>query len=499
MTKRSANPKKVEEADPFAAGVVDSYLPTTVRGASAPPETVPPLENESFFTEMRPRPISDQGIRTSLFDIFGEKRDVNGESEIFSRYFPEHQTDFASDTGGLTMVNAATSELSDLIHRLDLTATPEASPARGWLQATPNRSPDAMPEFAIATVERAIRQRYPDVPSSVHSKGNTTFNADSSFSSEATPQPAPSRGISNMALSGSVADLRKGGSSGPGPFLSNSIRLESSITSLRPYRLANRLPAIHLSPSSEPESMAPTDTESPMKRRTVRRPRPAQRPRERSSEESLHAKLRALSPEVRRSLGMDSTLTDGSETYGSSSSSDREDPTSESADDEQSDIPDELQMIMRHQGDDTMSSLRSLEDSLSASSRPTSQVSEQSYEPMSAAHAHPFSITVTAPSLSSQDSDLESPVEDEGEHEDDTGKKSFDFTGEINRLNQGGARISFVEQLEAAFNLPDDLQSPSLKDFGGSQDGSPTALQWDLSNAGSNVSSVPTSRWFGYF
>lgn len=66
--------------DPFAAGDVDSYLPATVRGASAPPETIPALENESFLTEIRPRPVSDQGIRTSLFDLFGEKRDANGES-----------------------------------------------------------------------------------------------------------------------------------------------------------------------------------------------------------------------------------------------------------------------------------------------------------------------------------------------------------------------------------------------------------------------------------
>ena len=37
---------------------------------------------------------------------------------------------------------------------------------------------------------------------------------------------------------------------------------------------------------------------------------------------------------------------------------------------------------------------------------------------------------------------------------DDTGKASFDFTKELNRLNQGGTRQSFVEQLENAFKTP---------------------------------------------
>ena len=119
--------------------------------------------------------------------------------------------------------------------------------------------------------------------------------------------------------------------------------------------------------------------------------------------------------------------------------------------------------------------------------RPLSEISSQFAEPTTSSYPHPFSITVTAPSLSSHDSDFESPVEDERDRGDDTGKQSFDFTREINRLNQGGARESFVEQLEAAFRVPDELKSPTVPDYG-SQDGSPTALQWDLRDAGSNVS-----------
>lgn len=105
---------------------------------------------------------------------------------------------------------------------------------------------------------------------------------------------------------------------------------------------------------------------------------------------------------------------------------------------------------------------------------------------MARSYPYPFSITVTPPSLSSHDSDAESPIKDERDREDDTGKKGFDFTREINRLNQGGARTSFVEQLAAAFRVPDELKIPMAHDFD-LQDGSPTVLQWDLTGFDSNV------------
>ena len=43
-----------------------------------------------------------------------------------------------------------------------------------------------------------------------------------------------------------------------------------------------------------------------------------------------------------------------------------------------------------------------------------------------------------------------------GSSDDDTTSKSFDFTGELQRLNESGAsdRRSFVEQLENAFRTP---------------------------------------------
>ena len=43
---------------------------------------------------------------------------------------------------------------------------------------------------------------------------------------------------------------------------------------------------------------------------------------------------------------------------------------------------------------------------------------------------------------------------DQTDMTDHTGKASFDFTKELNRLNEGGAHQSFVEQLENALKTP---------------------------------------------
>ena len=66
--------------DPFAAGDVDSYLPHTIRGLSAPPEVVLNVHKNALSSSLRPRPVSDQGgIYRSLL-LPGE---MIGESVCF--------------------------------------------------------------------------------------------------------------------------------------------------------------------------------------------------------------------------------------------------------------------------------------------------------------------------------------------------------------------------------------------------------------------------------
>lgn len=140
--------------------------------------------------------------------------------------------------------------------------------------------------------------------------------------------------------------------------------------------------------------------------------------------------------------------------------------------DRDSDIPEELQLILAgHPGDDGAESLRSVEDTLSYRPECTDG------SPVSLSMSGPTIIplrsiaTATATTISSPGPTQDVPVfrasvidEDENHadvdegttsSEDDT-KKSFDFTGELQKLNQSGAsdRRSFVEQLENAFRTP---------------------------------------------
>ena len=54
-------------------------------------------------------------------------------------------------------------------------------------------------------------------------------------------------------------------------------------------------------------------------------------------------------------------------------------------------------------------------------------------------------------------------MEDDSDHlhDDDMGKKSFDFTSELNHLNEGGVWLSFEEQLEEAFKTPHPNSGPT--------------------------------------
>ncbi|KAL6299475.1 hypothetical protein BKA93DRAFT_870647 [Sparassis latifolia] len=162
-----------------------------------------------------------------------------------------------------------------------------------------------------------------------------------------------------------------------------------------------------------------------------------------------------ISPEARMGLGLAGTM------GGSGSTEPPVDP-----EDPDSDIPDELQVILSGQSDEEGE--RCLDDTLSFRrvSCPTSprevplplpevpQLSE-SVETVEAVE-----VVADAPVFCAQllDEDAnEADIDDggNGSSEDDT-NKSFDFTGELQKLNESGGsdRRSFVEQLENAFRTP---------------------------------------------
>ncbi|KAH9846904.1 hypothetical protein C2E23DRAFT_872120 [Lenzites betulinus] len=153
-----------------------------------------------------------------------------------------------------------------------------------------------------------------------------------------------------------------------------------------------------------------------------------------------------ISPEARKGLCMSGTLGGSTEP-----DVDPEDPDS--------DIPDELQVILAGHSDDDMT--RPLDDTMSLrASSPGSP--PKAALPLPELESDGFEEEANVPVFHAQlfDAEANQADIDDGEghgsaSEDDT-KKSFDFTGELQKLNESGAsdRASFVEQLENAFKTP---------------------------------------------
>ncbi|KAH7918029.1 hypothetical protein BV22DRAFT_920400 [Leucogyrophana mollusca] len=152
-----------------------------------------------------------------------------------------------------------------------------------------------------------------------------------------------------------------------------------------------------------------------------------------------------IPPEARRNLGLAGTM-------GGSVGSDV--AMELDASDPDSDIPDELQVILQ-QSDD--GSLHEVDDTMSFSPR----------------HAHPplpspgLPPELPLPLLSGpelpvfraqliDEEDHHADIEEAGMSSEDDTKKSFDFTGELQKFNESGGSHgrSFVEQLENAFRTP---------------------------------------------
>ncbi|KAI0915304.1 hypothetical protein AcV5_003809 [Taiwanofungus camphoratus] len=169
---------------------------------------------------------------------------------------------------------------------------------------------------------------------------------------------------------------------------------------------------------------------------------------QRSLRKSLDNSGIPISPEARKGLGLTGTM------GGSPSTEPPVDP-----EDPDSDIPDELQVILSGQSDEECT--KCLDDTLSfrGLSAPSSPVESpelplpQTELPGDTANVPPV------PLFQLHDEEANQADIDEGGNgsssEDDT-KKSFDFTGELQKLNESGAsdRRSFVEQLEKCFPYP---------------------------------------------
>ncbi|TCD61190.1 hypothetical protein EIP91_008796, partial [Steccherinum ochraceum] len=163
-----------------------------------------------------------------------------------------------------------------------------------------------------------------------------------------------------------------------------------------------------------------------------------------SSASSYRSSLASsISSETKKVLGMTGTLGGSTEP-----SVDPEDPDS--------DIPDELQVILSGQSDEECT--QALDDIISRSSTPPSPIAEvpEIPLPVEVVLARQPSLPVFRATILDEEANLADVDEGNNSSEEDETKKSFDFTGELQKLNESGAsdRRSFVEQLENAFRTP---------------------------------------------
>ncbi|KAI0653383.1 hypothetical protein C8Q70DRAFT_1059376 [Cubamyces menziesii] len=134
-----------------------------------------------------------------------------------------------------------------------------------------------------------------------------------------------------------------------------------------------------------------------------------------------------FSAEARKGLGLCGTLGGSTEPE-----VDPEDPDS--------DIPDELQVIVSGHSDDDMT--QPLDDTLSFKAPPSP--------------GSPPNAALPVSEQAAEDAEIDDGEGGHGSGSEADTKKSFDFTGELQKLNESGGsdRASFVEQLENAFKTP---------------------------------------------
>ena len=155
-------------------------------------------------------------------------------------------------------------------------------------------------------------------------------------------------------------------------------------------------------------------------------------------------------PEVRRSLGLAGTM-GGS--VGSIAEQDYD------GSDPDSDIPDELQVILSNsdqEGEDTISfDYQPAHSSLPSPGLPPEIPLPVLDSPSPSPRNLPADIPVFRATVIDEDEN-HADIEEAGSLSEDDTKRSFDFTGELQKLNESGAsdRRSFIEQLENAFRTP---------------------------------------------
>ncbi|KAJ7115597.1 hypothetical protein C8R43DRAFT_1038570 [Mycena crocata] len=372
--------------------------------------------------------------------------------------------------GVLTLLDAATNDLAQLITHLNLEATPGTpSPARGpivprndW-QESPSKSKTLRPGAAsvsslrpyavraastapteilgqqIAPWPTASREASP--PTIAPVPDDATFKRMHRRTMTPTPEPDPAPVFQPLRLRPSrirpPISINTSATASPPPSSKEAVEVAMRAPSSLTFGSRSSSSSVEEAQILRARALPPVFHRGHARNRSSLLPDAAPSPR--SSRGSAHGM--PLARETKRVLGMGGTM-------GGSDVSAYEDQELDASDPD-SDIPNELQAILS-----ASSGNSPVDDTLSFRPPPPS--------PGLPPHA-PLPISPSPPQLELPIFNVQL-VGDHGHGDMDEGgtsseedtKKSFDFTGELQKLNESGAsdRRSFVEQLENAFKTP---------------------------------------------
>ena len=387
-------------------------------------------------------------------------------------------TELTPDNAVMSLLDAATNDLAQLINRLDLEATP------GSVELTPmsQRSPFLLDPSANLPPNNRSTTESPAKGLQRKTSSKTSLRPYAQSCSKTTSVQLGQNIAPWSTLSAGISPSK------PSPSTIR-VNLQDNMGTVRTHR-RTLTPAPAIDPSPVFKSLRPATTRLPVSKSVVGASsgispfviNPIDRPpstltfgsghSKSESRGSLaaspvfkkaqgHAHKRSLVPhatldsgslpilpEVRRSLGLAGTM-GGSVGSNVEQDYDGSDPDS--------DIPDELQVILSNsdqEGEDTISfAHQPAQPPLPSPGLPPEMplpVLDSPSPKSSLAGIPVFRATVI------DEDEHHADVEEAGTLSEDDTKESFDFTGELQKLNESGAsdRRSFIEQLESAFRTP---------------------------------------------
>ncbi|EGO19639.1 hypothetical protein SERLADRAFT_443108 [Serpula lacrymans var. lacrymans S7.9] len=441
------------------------------------------LETPVKRARARPRPLSEQ--------LLGR-----------SRPRPLYEDD--EDIGVISILDAATNDLAQLINHLDLEATP-ATPDRTPFKSSPfsaeKHKNDGSPVKNRLTADSPLKNGLRASLASLNSlrpyghlrgKASTVSRVDQILGQNIAPWTTLSASISPAKSSGTVRAsvgqenipvlrLPTDHNMSPAPPTDSSpvfkplrpAKAKYSIAALRTAaaspvttplavndNAANRSPSALTFGSAHSKSDSHGSlSASPVFKKAHSHSRkhsslvPAEYLKNQGSiGKSSGSPSLPIAPDARRNLGLAGTM-GGSVGSNANVELDASDPDS--------DIPDELQVILSGQSDG--GSVHDVDDTLSFRpdlvEAPLPSPGLPPEMPLPTPQLSPSSSTDKMPVFRAQlidEDDNHADIDEGGMSSEDDTKKSFDFTGELQKLNESGGsdRRSFVEQLENAFRTP---------------------------------------------